>query len=104
MEEKPEESASFCAQKLKALSDPTRLAVLQLLLERPRHVGELNEVLNLDQSLLSHHLRTLRDAGLVEGIRDGKAVLYRLIPGVEGTEAGKELDLGCCRLSFPSEE
>lgn len=104
MEDKTEDTARFCAQKLKALSDPTRLAVLQLLLERPRHVGELNEVLDLDQSLLSHHLRTLRDAGLVEGIRDGKAVLYRLMPGVEGAAAGKELDLGCCRLSFASDD
>jgi ArsR family transcriptional regulator len=74
---------------LKVLADETRLAVVQELLEGPKHVGQINAVLKLDQSLLSHHLRTLREAGLVVAQRDGKAVLYRLSPGVESRRTGK---------------
>ena len=48
-----------------ALADPHRRAVLELLLERPRSVGELVERLELTQPSTSKHLRVLRDAGLV---------------------------------------
>lgn len=93
-------SDSFCAQKLKVLADETRLSVLKILMDGPKHVGELNDVLKLDQSLLSHHLKVLRDESLVEATRDGKAVLYNLAPGVEGSKSGKAIDIGCCQLSF----
>jgi ArsR family transcriptional regulator len=89
-----------CATLLKVLADETRLAVVQELLGGAKHVSEINAVLNLDQSLLSHHLRTLREAGLVIAQRDGKAVLYRLAPGVESRRTGKAVDLGCCLISF----
>lgn len=89
-----------CAQKLKILADTTRLTVLQLLMDRPRHVGELNDILEVEQSLLSHHLRVLRQSGFVEAERDGKAVLYRLATQVQ-VNSGKAIDLGCCVLSFP---
>ncbi len=91
-----------CATKLKALADPTRLAVVEALMDGPRHVGKLAELLDVEQSLLSHHLRVLRDIGLLRADRDGKAVLYSLAPGVEGAAAEKTLQLGCCQLSFPS--
>jgi ArsR family transcriptional regulator, nickel/cobalt-responsive transcriptional repressor len=89
-----------CASLLKVLADETRLAVVRQLLEGPRHVGELNAQLGLEQSLLSHHLRILRDVGLVQSERDGKAVLYRLAPGIEAKRKGRAVDLGCCLLSF----
>ncbi|MFQ5741102.1 MAG: ArsR/SmtB family transcription factor [Acidobacteriota bacterium] len=91
---------SHCATKLKVLADTTRLAVIEILMEGPRHVGEINAVLHVDQSLLSHHLRVLRESGLVTATRDGKEVLYRLTPGVEVTVSDKVINLGCCRLSF----
>lgn len=89
-----------CAHKLKTLADSTRLTVLQLLMDQPLHVGEMNAVLGLDQSLLSHHLRVLREGGFVVATRDGKAVLYHLATGVQPTKAGRAIDLGCCLLSF----
>src|SRR5262245_19011330 len=88
-----------CAERLKVLAEPTRLAVIELLMERPRQVNELNEVLGLDQSLLSHHLRLLRDARLVRTTREGKAVRYALSPDV-GTRLGKVINLGCCSVTF----
>ena len=94
------DDAEGCAAKLKALADPTRLSVMEALMDRPRHVSELVELLGVEQSLLSHHLKVLRDIGLLEASRDGKAVLYSLAPGVEGASAEKTLRLGCCQLSF----
>jgi ArsR family transcriptional regulator len=63
-------------------------------------VGEINQQLGVEQTLLSHHLRVLREAGLVRSQRDGKSVLYRLSPAVEGARRGKAIDLGCCLISF----
>ena len=96
------DAPNLCSTRLKALADPTRLAVVRRLLEGgPGHVGELNQELELDQSLLSHHLKGLRAAGLVESERDGKAVRYRLADGVAQQGRGIEgLDLGCCKLEF----
>jgi ArsR family transcriptional regulator len=92
--------ASACAAKLKVLADPTRLAVIEALIDGPKHVGVIQKLLGVEQSLLSHHLQTLREAGLVVGDRDGKAVLYRLADGVGVRTAGQAIDLGCCLLSF----
>ena len=91
--------ASHCASRLRILADPTRLAVLEALIEGPKHVGAIQKLLRVEQSLLSHHLQTLREAGLVESQRDGKAVLYRIAPSVV-VRNGEAIDLGCCKLSF----
>ena len=91
-----------CVDKLKLLADTTRLAVLESLMDKPKRVGELMDLLGIEQSLLSHHLALLREAGLVEGNREGKSVLYQLTKGTESATAGKSLDLGCCQLSFPT--
>ena len=90
-----------CASKLKVLADPTRLGVLSTLLSAPRHVAELSAELCVEQSLMSHHLRVLRDAGLVETRRDGRSVLYHIAPGALAVEGdARALRLGCCDLSF----
>jgi DNA-binding transcriptional ArsR family regulator len=89
-----------CADLLKILSDQTRLDVIRQLMAGPRHVNQINAELGLDQSLLSHHLKIMREAGLVESERDGKAVMYRLAPHVESKRSGKVINLGCCLISF----
>ena len=91
--------ASSCADKLKVLADPTRLAVLELLKDGPRHVGDLMQSLQIEQTLMSHHLKALRTAKLVVSKRDGKAVLYRLASAALTGESGS-IDLGCCELTF----
>ena len=63
---------------LKALSDPTRLRIIILLLEKNLCVCELLFILDMEQSRISHQLRILRDAELVEDIRDGKWIIYRI--------------------------
>jgi DNA-binding transcriptional ArsR family regulator len=64
-----------------ALADPHRRAVLELLLERPRPVGELVERLGLSQPGTSKHLRVLREAGLVQVRREAQRRVYALDPG-----------------------
>lgn len=95
------QASTECSERLKALADPTRLEVMRRLLEGACHVGQLNEAIDIDQSLLSHHLKVLREAGLVVAERDGKAVLYSLAEGVKARKRGRDaIDLGCCQLDF----
>lgn len=62
------------------LAEPTRRRILDLLLERPRLVGELTTELGLSQPGTSKHLRVLRDAGLVVVRPDGQRRWYQLRP------------------------
>jgi ArsR family transcriptional regulator, lead/cadmium/zinc/bismuth-responsive transcriptional repressor len=74
-------SLPFVGNRLKALSDPTRLALAAALSEADELcVCDLAWIVERSQGLVSHHLRTLRAAGLVESRRDGKMVLYALTP------------------------
>jgi DNA-binding transcriptional ArsR family regulator len=63
-----------------ALADPHRRAALELLLERPRSVGELVVRLELSQPSTSKHLRVLREAGLVTVRQDRQRRLYAVDP------------------------
>jgi ArsR family transcriptional regulator len=63
-----------------ALSDETRLAILDMLRGGERCVCELQEELDAAQSRLSFHLRVLREAGLVSDRREGRWAYYRIEP------------------------
>lgn len=63
-----------------ALVDPTRRAVLNLLRERPRSVGELVEALGLSQPTTSKHLRVLREVGAVSVMNDAQRRVYSIDP------------------------
>lgn len=89
-----------CADLLKVLANDTRLSVVQQLLEGPKQVNELNDQLQIDKTLLSHHLKILRECGIIEAERDGKSVVCRLSPKIEAAKRGPGLDLGCCQLLF----
>ncbi|MBN1954052.1 MAG: winged helix-turn-helix transcriptional regulator [Anaerolineae bacterium] len=60
------------------LGDPKRVLILYLLAERPRNVTELTELLAVSQPTVSHHLKILRDRGLVQTEREGTTVNYSL--------------------------
>ncbi|MEQ9401334.1 MAG: metalloregulator ArsR/SmtB family transcription factor [Longimicrobiales bacterium] len=61
-----------------ALADTNRLRILEVLQEGERCVCDLQSALDLGQSLLSHHLAVLREAGLVHARKDGRWVHYSL--------------------------
>lgn len=85
---------------MKALSDKTRMTVVELLFAGPRCVQELNNALKLEPTLFSHHLRVLRKAGIVVTRRAGKSVIYSLSPAMRTDPESPILDFGCCTLSF----
>ena len=67
----------------KALSDETRLRILKMLEARPLCVCEIQHVLKGSQPNVSHHLKTLSDAGLVDSTRDGLWIAYRIADAPE---------------------
>ncbi len=62
----------------KALSDPTRRRVLQLLRERPLSAGELSEHFAVSKPTMSAHFSVLQEAGLIEAEKSGRTIFYRL--------------------------
>ena len=60
------------------VGDPKRLKLLYLVAERPHNVSELTEALDVSQPTVSHHLRILRERGLVKTEREGTCIYYSL--------------------------
>ncbi len=69
------------AARFKALADPTRVAIINSLSAADEVcVCNLTETFELSQPTISHHLKILREAGLVESSRRGTWAYYRLVP------------------------
>jgi DNA-binding transcriptional ArsR family regulator len=66
------------ARAFQALGDVQRLAIIDLLRDRPRPVGELAEVLPVSRPAVSRHLRILKEAGLVADVAVGTRRIYTL--------------------------
>ncbi|NEM97078.1 ArsR/SmtB family transcription factor [Pontibacter burrus] len=67
------------AYVLKSVAHPVRISIIDLLQQKERlTVSELQEILQIEQSLLSHHLTNMRDKGVVNTKREGKNVFYSL--------------------------
>jgi ArsR family transcriptional regulator, arsenate/arsenite/antimonite-responsive transcriptional repressor len=74
-------AADSLATIFKALADPTRVAIVHRLASAEAVcVCDLTEAFDLSQPTISHHLRILREAGLVEAERRGTWAYYRLVP------------------------
>ncbi len=75
--------ASELAPLLAALGDPVRLRIVSMLAAAPGGAAcgcDLETPLGLSQPTVSHHLKILREAGLIEGRRDGRWIHYRVVP------------------------
>jgi DNA-binding transcriptional ArsR family regulator len=64
---------------LRALAAPVRIAIVLQLLESSHCVHDLVDALQVTQPLISQHLRVLKSAGVVEGTRQGREVVYSLV-------------------------
>ena len=74
-------AAEDLAARFRALADPTRVAIVNRLSSADRVcVCDLTDAFDLSQPTISHHLRILREAGLVEASRRGTWAYYRLVP------------------------
>src|ERR671934_3119673 len=81
----PETERDELAARFKALADPTRVAIVNRLAGAEEVcVCDLTEAFELSQPTISHHLRLLREAGLVQAVRRGTWAYYRLVPGTVG--------------------
>lgn len=65
-------------EAFKALADPTRRHILELLRTKDLTAGEIAEHFDMTKPSLSHHLSTLKTAGLVDAERDGQSIIYSL--------------------------
>lgn len=77
------EQAGVLSRTFKALADPNRLRLLSLIAARETGeacVCDLTEPLDLSQPTISHHLKVLRESGLVTSERRGTWVHYKLVP------------------------
>ena len=70
---------AIAALRFRALGDETRLRILEALVAGECSVSELTSVVDIGQSLMSHHLRILREAGLVADRRQGRWVQYAIV-------------------------
>lgn len=60
------------------VSEPNRLNILRILRNRELSVAEIWQFLDLPQSLVSHHLKVMKEFGLLISRKDGKKVIYKL--------------------------
>lgn len=65
----------------RALGDPSRLKILDALLEGEKNVGELVQLVGSSQGRVSNHLACLKQCGFVDTRRDGKFIYYRIAEG-----------------------
>ncbi|KAB2902328.1 MAG: winged helix-turn-helix domain-containing protein [Anaerolineae bacterium] len=78
MQEVDAETAAVVAETFKILADPTRVRLLAVLATREVCVSELTQLLEMEQSAISHQLRTLRALRLVRNRKVGRQVYYSL--------------------------
>src|SRR5262245_28805032 len=98
--------ADRCAELLRAVAEPTRLRMIELLRSGPKNVGEISDALEMQVVNTSHHLGILKNAGLVTTRRDGRFIIYTLAEGVlETLKSGTKgsINLGCCKIEVPKE-
>ena len=93
-----EDDALAVALRLKALADPVRVRLMSIVLDQAESGActcDLAPAVGVSEPTASHHLKQLRDAGLVEGTRRGTNVYYR--PRTDALEAlSRVLDPRCC--------
>jgi DNA-binding transcriptional ArsR family regulator len=93
---------TLTAQMFMGLSDPVRLRLVRELLNGPADVGTLTAALGGVLANVSHHLKMLKGAGLVESERAGRHVIYQLAPGVVTADT-RVLQVGVTRVTFAAE-
>jgi ArsR family transcriptional regulator len=81
-------------RSFRALADPTRRRILQLLRDRDLPAGEIAGHFPMAFASVSHHLQVLRDAGLVQTARDGQHIIYSLNTTVFQDALQHLLDIG----------
>ena len=93
-------TTAVCVAQLKLLSDHTRFAVVRELMSHDCTFDGLTRTLGVEPTLLSHHLKLLREAGFVARTRDGRMATYRIADKRLVTGTADVIQLGCCTLNM----
>lgn len=96
--------AQTCADQMKALSEPLRLRIIDVLRHGEMTVGDIAEFLEAELVTVSHHLGILKQARLVAARREGRFMVYSLREDLLEQASGRAkqfLNLGCCRIEVP---
>ena len=73
-----EHTAAHVAELFRAFSDTSRVRIMSALTTQELNVGALAEIVGISESAVSHHMRGLRQMGLVKARRHGKEVFYHI--------------------------
>jgi ArsR family transcriptional regulator len=97
--------STFCAEQLKALSEPLRLRIVDLLRHGEMAVSDLAQSLGTEVVTVSHHLQNLRHAQIVTTRREGRFIYYSLRKNLlqASGKSRQLLDLGCCKIELPKQ-
>ena len=90
----------------KALADQTRLKIFEAISASGHmNCGQIVSMRGVTPATVSHHLKILRQCGLVQTKRQGRFIVYSLHPDVfaAAEQPSEHLDLGCCRLELPKD-
>ena len=87
-----EKSFALASEVFQQLCDPTRLRILWLLAHSEQCVNNISVAINMSASAVSHHLRVLRQAGLIVNRREGKEIYYKLAQDRMSTLIHKMID------------
>lgn len=98
-----EEAFAEAANIFNQLCDSTRLRILWLLCHSEECVGDIAAAIDMSAPAVSHHLRTLRQTGLISGRREGKEVLYTLQETKEAKLVHQMID-GVFEMKCPREK
>jgi DNA-binding transcriptional ArsR family regulator len=98
-----------CAELLVVLAAPERLRIIRFLRDGARNVTKIVAMLRTTHVNVAHHLRVLKEAGVIRARKKGRFVYYSLSPAMSDMEQrdadGKQVvNLGCCKLELPTEE
>jgi ArsR family transcriptional regulator, lead/cadmium/zinc/bismuth-responsive transcriptional repressor len=73
-----EHTAAHVAELFRAFSDTSRVRILSALVDGEKNINALAKIVGISESAVSHHMRGLRQMGLVNARREGKEVYYRI--------------------------
>jgi ArsR family transcriptional regulator len=73
-----EHTAAHVAELFRAFSDTSRVRIMSALVNGEKNVSSLAAIVGISESAVSHHMRGLRQMGLVQALREGKEVHYRV--------------------------
>lgn len=95
--------SNICAERLKALGEPIRLRIIDLLSHGEMTVSDIAESLGAEVVTVSHHLQILKHADFVTPRREGRFIHYALQKDLVQSKGKLKqvFELGCCRLEVP---